>query len=532
MDEVNQNCDDELIIVNRRCEYCVSKKFICSVVPYFKKLFSGDELESKENKVTLDFDEHVLDSILSWIHTGLFIMQMDYVILFFEAADCLEIDDRLWEPCINYFHDNFTIEHLPVVLHQVTQESLLIDSGAINSFICRHFLKIANTNVFLDYPVETVEYILKLDLMVYSEYQVFESIMKWVNKNTDSRKEFLSKLLTFVRWSFMDSVGSSKIKDNELIKTLQNFHSILSSNGGCGFNRTKQNVFVSFQRLPNGKLRVKIFDKDLFALPIGDFTKDDAMSREFVHEEHISDILIDTGRRCIRIDWNKKTFRWLTESFYYRAYGAYGACGAYYTEIHKLIVNFQDNRSQYSCYLDAKAPALGDGIRYNSYLLLEYNDGFVCIGETFTRKCYGIFPATDSRWFNGIAVCFDDELHATILGKVVYILTAELNFFQFNIETRSFKKLKLFEGAEDHEYNDFFLTSLHAEDDKVILVNKWTGKFYVYFIKQKKWSDKYKIFNVNPNFNDSDKDDYELTTFTSTFLPMKNIKPLFKREFL
>ncbi|XP_015783688.1 uncharacterized protein LOC107361382 [Tetranychus urticae] len=521
MNEVDQNCDDELIIVNRRCEYCVSKKFICSVVPYFKKLFSGDELESKENKVTLDFDEHVFDSILSWIHTGLFIMQMDYVILFYEAADYLMISDLLFESCFEYFRDNFTIKYLPIVLTQVKKSSKLITSGAIDFFICRHFLKIANTDTFLDYPVETLEHILKLDLMIYSEYQVFESIMKWANKNEDSRKEFLLKLLTFVRWSFMDSVGLSKIKDNELMNALQNFDSIVSSNVDCGFNRTKQNVFVSLQRVPNGKLRVKIFDKHLFSLPIGDFTEDKTMSLEFVHGEHISDIIFDTGRDCYRVDWDKKTFRWLDTH-------------GYYPDINNVIVNFQDNRSQYSCYLDAKATALGDEIPDSSYLLLEYNDGFFCIGETFKRKCYGIFPATDSRWFNDYEDCADDELHATILGKVVYVLTAEFNFFQFNIETRSYKKLKLFEGAEDHEYDEFILTSLHTEDDKVILVNKWTGKFYVYFIKQKKWSDKYEILNANPDFDYSDEDshDYELITFTSTFLPMKNIKPLFRREFL
>ncbi|XP_025016366.1 kelch-like protein 6 isoform X2 [Tetranychus urticae] len=335
MDEVHQNCDDELIIMNRRCEYCVSKKFICSVVPYFKKLFSSDKLTSKENKVTLDFDERAFDALLDWIHTGLFIIQMDYVISFYEAADYLKIDDRLWDPCINYFHDNFTIEHLPVVLHQVTPKSLLINSGAVNSFICRHFLKIANTNIFLDYPVATIEHILKLDLMIYSEYQIFESIMKWVNKNVYSRKGLLSRLLRFVRWSFMDSVGSSKIKDNELIKTIKNFDSIISSNGDCGFNRCKQNYFVAIQELIDAKLRISIFDKDLFCLPIGDFSEDRTMSLEFVHEENISDILFDAGRRCIRIDWIKKTYTWIEVD----------ANGLYYSETHKLVVNFQNNPS-------------------------------------------------------------------------------------------------------------------------------------------------------------------------------------------
>ncbi|XP_025016351.1 uncharacterized protein LOC112538453 isoform X2 [Tetranychus urticae] len=256
---------------------------------------------------------------------------MDYVINFYDAAD-LMTRERLFKPCFEYFHKNFTIKYLPVVLTQVKKSSKLINSGAINSFICRHFLKIANTNVFLDYPVETVEHIFKLDLMIYSEYQVFESIMKWVNKNEDSRKEVLPKLLTFVRWSFMDPGELSKVKDNELIKTLRDFDSIISSNGDCESNRTKQNYFASIQELDDPpKLRINIFDKDLFCLPIGDFTEDKTMSTEFVHGEHMSDILFKTGRDVYRVDWAKKTFTWFDTHI------------AYYPVINNAIVNFQDN---------------------------------------------------------------------------------------------------------------------------------------------------------------------------------------------
>ncbi|XP_015783687.1 uncharacterized protein LOC112538453 isoform X1 [Tetranychus urticae] len=446
---------------------------------------------------------------------------MDYVINFYDAAD-LMTRERLFKPCFEYFHKNFTIKYLPVVLTQVKKSSKLINSGAINSFICRHFLKIANTNVFLDYPVETVEHIFKLDLMIYSEYQVFESIMKWVNKNEDSRKEVLPKLLTFVRWSFMDPGELSKVKDNELIKTLRDFDSIISSNGDCESNRTKQNYFASIQELDDPpKLRINIFDKDLFCLPIGDFTEDKTMSTEFVHGEHMSDILFKTGRDVYRVDWAKKTFTWFDTHI------------AYYPVINNAIVNFQDNRSQYSCYLDAEATPLGDEIPRNSYLLLEYNDGFIYIGETEgERKYFGIFPATNSRWFDGYGRGCDHEFHATILDKDVYVFTSRSDFFSFNMETRSYNKIELFKGAKDLRLHELILTSLHKEDDKIILIDKQREKFHVYCVKQKKWFKKSELVNLNRIEEGSNEDTYELTAFTSTFLSMKNIKPLFMRNFL
>ncbi|XP_015783192.1 uncharacterized protein LOC107360989 [Tetranychus urticae] len=514
MDRVDQNYEEELIIVNRKCEYYVSKKFICSVVPYFKKLFSGDELESRENKVTLDFDESAFDALLNWLHSGLFVMQMDYVINFYAAAKRLRISKRLFKPCFEYFHKNFTIKYLPLVLTQVKKSSKLINLEVIDIFICRHFLKIANTDTFLDYPVETLEHILKLDLMIYSEYQVFESIRKWVNKNTDSRKEFLSKLLRLVRWSFMDPVGLSKIKENEFIKALKKFDS--------GFNRTQQNFFVSIQELDHySKIRINIFDKDLFCLPIGDFTLDDTMPLELFHGEHISDILFDSGKLGIRIDWNQKTFIGLNID----------NGETYYTKMHQSIVNFQDDRREYSCYLDDQATELPDDTPANEYLLLEYNDGFVCIGETLDdKRFFGIFPVTDPNWF----IDYPDHytLHATILNNTVYLLTANFLFFQWNMETRSYNEIELVKGVDKLAHNKLILTSLPTEDDKVILVDKSTGKFHVYCIHEKKWFEKYQIFNVNPDSKDSYFDFDKLVAFTSTFLPIKNIKPLFRRNFL
>ncbi|XP_015783798.1 uncharacterized protein LOC107361475 [Tetranychus urticae] len=247
------------------------------------------------------------------------------------------------------------------------------------------------------------------------------------------------------------------------------------------------------------------------------------MSTQFVHGENISDILFDSGRKGIRVDWNKKTFKRLDNEDH----------KPYYPLINKLIVDFQDDRSQHSCYLDAKATPLGKTIPSNSYLLLEYNDGFVYIGETRNaREYFGIFPATHAKWFKCYADEYDEEFKATILDKVVYVFTSDDDFFQFNMETRSYKKIELFEEADDLSVEDIFLTSLHTEDDKIILIDRCTGKFYVYCIKQKKWFEKYNILNVNPNSNDSYEGVDKLIAFTSTFLPMKNIKPLFRRDFL
>ncbi|XP_015783672.1 uncharacterized protein LOC107361367 [Tetranychus urticae] len=512
--EKDANFDAKLQIINRTRIYNVSKKFMCSSVPYFEKMFSCDLLESKENKVVLDFDERVLDSILDWVHSESFCMQMDYVISFYEAADYLMINERLFQPCLSYFHDNFTIEHLSVILPQVTKLSKLINSGAIERCICRHFLTITHTNIFLNYPLETVEAILKLDLMIHSEYQIFESIIKWVNKNVDSRKASLPQLLKCVRWSYMDFGDISKIKDNDLIKALPNLDLVKSSY--VGFNRSKQNFFISFHQRDASILRLKVFDNDFFCFMIGDFSQDDSISLEFVHGEHISDILFDCGTKGVRIDWVKKAYRWLDFKV---------VCKTYYIQLWKFIVEVcvDENR----CYLEDKDSKLHFKDSPEEYLLLESDGKFIAIGKN-EKKWFGIFTAKHGWWFNNYKN-YGHSFQATVSDDVVYILTKDLEFIRFNIESRSFDKSEPFKG-KGWIYNDLILTSHQTKDDKVILVNKSSGKVYYFCINKMQWIEKCCIMNVNFLSDSSCAPVNQLVAFTSNFLPMKVIEPLYDQK--
>ncbi|XP_015783190.2 kelch-like protein 6 [Tetranychus urticae] len=516
MDQEDENCDTKLQIVNRKRKYNVSKKFICSSVPYFEKMFSCDSSDSKKKKFEMDFDEHAFDALLDWIHSGFFFIQMNYVIDFYEAADYLMIKDSLLKLCLSYFHDNLTIEHLPAVLKQVTKLSKLINSGSIENLICRHFLMITNTGIYLDYPVEIIEAILKLDLMVYSEYQVFESIMKWVNYGVDARKALLPQLLNCVRWSYMDPNDIFKIKDDAFIKTLQNLDFVKSSS--VEFKRTNQNFFISIHQADTPKLRIRAFDNEFFCFTIGNFSQDDSMSLEFVHGEHISDILFDSGTKGIRIDWLKQTFRWLD----FKVAGK-----TYYSKLMKFFVEFRVDDTD--CYLEDKEAKLPDSITAEESLILESNGKFIVVGKTKDeKKWFGLFPVKRPNWFNN----FEDHEHsfqATVLDDVVYILTKNLEFIQFNIKTRSFDKSEPF---KEHEFNfdDLILTSQQTKDDKVILVNKSTGKVYSFCINQKEWIEKCCIMNGNFCFDSSCASVDKLISFTSAFLPIKNIYPLYEHS--
>lgn len=514
------DCDDELKIVNRKREYIVSKKFICSVVPYFEKMFCCDLLESMENKVELNFDEQVFNSIMDWIHSESFTIKVEYVINFYEVADYLMINDRLFEPCLSYFHENFTIRHLPSVLPQVTKVSKLISSGSIENIICRHFLSILNTEIFLDYPVETVEAILKLDLVVYSEFQIFESIVKWVAKKV-TRRRFFMQLLNCVRWRFMDLNDLRRVVNHEFVKTLANYKSAITNTVEYEFDRSHQRFFISIHQKDDVTLQIKVLDNDFLCLTIGDFTQDDSISLEFVHDEHTSDILFDSGTRGVRINWHKKTYRWLD----FKVAGK-----TYYSQLSKFVVMCPTQPSAFDCYLEYNDKKLDTPVYSDDCLLLESNGKFILIGKTQSyQSWFVLFPVRDPCYFRNYKD-YRQSFRATVIDKVVYILKNDLEFIQFNIESKYLNKSKPFKD-EKLDFNDLILTSHQTGDDKVFLINKSSGKIHVFCISKNEWSESYRVMDVNLVSDSSKIPVKKLITITSALLPMKNIKPLNKQCF-
>ncbi|XP_015783223.1 uncharacterized protein LOC107361020 [Tetranychus urticae] len=191
------------------------------------------------------------------------------------------------------------------------------------------------------------------------------------------------------------------------------------------------------------------------------------MSLEFVHGEHISDILSDSGTK-VRIDWIKKTFRWLD----FKVKGK-----TYYSNLIKFIVEFSDDLREIDCYLEDKDAKLPDFISTEEKLLVESNGKFILIGKTEGEKeWFGLFPVKDLSWFNNYKA-HKHSFHATVLENTIYILTKDLEFIQFDYETKCFEvndELK----EEKFNFNDLILTS-HEKNAEVILANKSSGKVYV-----------------------------------------------------
>ncbi|XP_025018314.1 uncharacterized protein LOC112539774 [Tetranychus urticae] len=506
--------DDQLTIINRSTEHRISKKLIRRI-PYFDRMLSHDLLESKENKVKLDFDEQTFKIILNWIEMDLMLIKMDNVINLCNMADYFGINDDLMKDCATYFHGKFHISNLPVIIPQVTSISKLINSRVLNTFICRHFLKIVKPAFWLDFPFETIDYICKLDLMIDSEIKVFDAIMEWVMKwDHYSKRSHLKVLLNSVRWCHMESKHLTKVKENVLIK-YEGFEPICSPRDvdcDCIFNRTKQEYFIVIEKLMDTDLRIKVLDSNFLPAIDQVIQLDISMPLHVVHDEHISDISFDSGRKMIRIDWKQNKYRLLD----YKAYVSHHFEIARCFESRFVTTNYQDTKNLSDCQTIQGSSLLEAN---GKFVLFHIKDGFVA---------YWLDPKLGN--INPKVLDYEQYFDSTILGENIYIITENSEFMTFKIGQEGELKIIDF-GQLDQQlwFDKSFLTSSQVGNE-IFLVDKSTKNIFRFNRLNEEWDPIGLLINYDYSKTEGQKKPSELLTFTTAFLSIDSIRPCLKRK--
>ncbi|XP_015794413.1 uncharacterized protein LOC107370980 [Tetranychus urticae] len=507
--------DDQLTIVNRSMRHLISKKLIRKV-PYFEKLLSHDLLESKENKVVLDFDERAFKMFLNWIESDYMLIQMPYVIYLCNILDYFGLDNNLIDDYTTYFHDNFSTRHLPAVIPQVTPTSKCINSGALNAFICRHFLKIVGTKVWLNYPIETIEYICALDLMVHSEMQVFNAIMKWVNFKPDSRKDYLKKLLKLIRWCHLDDKDLYEIKENDLIKSANVFCTPVEGNGYCTINRIDQYYFVLVEELDGTDLEIKVLDRNFMSFIKQVIKLDVSLPLNLLHNEHVSDIVFDSGRQMIRVDWNQNKYR-LIDLIDYKSH---------HYKIHKCILEKNDEK----CY-NLESDSRLDYTRVKGSLL-EFSESFFLIADKFIRYTGPMQDLNYCCWTTPTVETIENCLQnsdrnglVTVLDSNIYIMNTRYELIKFNIDSQEIKR---FTNKINLGSGDLILTSMPVHDDKVFLIDRYKKVVECFNVNDEEWTP-FGLMSNNCSSTGDQRKSNKMVAFTSTFLWSK-IRSYISRE--
>ena len=308
------NDEETVKIVNRSDSYIVSKKILCSEIPYFEKMFCCDLIESHSSEVTVDHDEDAFHNVLNHVMNDHLMLNMELVIPTLHVADYLMMDN-LQNLCIPYFRGNFNIKELPKVLKylsSVNYQMGLINNQMIDNFIKRHFEQISNTRSFLNFSAEIIEYICRLDVIIDSEYQVLDAIIRWIKVNEDERIIYKDQLMKCIRWKYLNGEDKEKIKLNNFNI---NFDKIMEESKHSDYdikNRVMIKFLVTIYKLSATEIQVLVYKNSTRWINYGKFTlKNDLCCNLITNESSITDIIYDDGIKGIRLDWKEKKFKYL-----------------------------------------------------------------------------------------------------------------------------------------------------------------------------------------------------------------------------
>ncbi|XP_053202310.1 uncharacterized protein LOC128387161 [Panonychus citri] len=326
-------------IVNRKKSYEISKQKLSSI-PYFVKLLADSDCDLADTtKIVFDLDESSFDNIVDFIVNNHLSISMENAFSMMEIADYLEMDD-IKQKYYDCFVSNFNIKRLSEFLdfYENRKYPENFTEDAVKSFIGKYFVPISNTLAFLQFPVALIERILKMDLVVSFEYQIVAAIDRWVKSNEKDRKKYLPQLIKFVNFChltereitrvllrFGNSEFNQQLKEHSPHACQPEF-----CQSDCKSNRHSYKSLVSIYELGEDKIEIRRLSRSNNWTKSYRFTRDETMSTSLIEADHIVDIIYDSGRKGIRVDWNTKKFKYLK---------MFGGDDSYYGQVYKYFAH-------------------------------------------------------------------------------------------------------------------------------------------------------------------------------------------------
>ena len=195
-------CDVVLHVENNT--FPAHRNVLSAASEYFMKMFTTNMKEKREQKVTLkDISPTAMQVVIDFIYTGDVTITEENISSILDAASLMQITDLL-EVVIKYlcqFLDlNSCLRFRKLgVLHSLDK---LVDEA--NQYILKHFEELSKQEEFYDLNGNEMESLLISDyLAVKEEKQVYEVVVKWVNKDLQNRKQYFPKLFKYIRLQFV-----------------------------------------------------------------------------------------------------------------------------------------------------------------------------------------------------------------------------------------------------------------------------------------------------------------------------------------
>ncbi|XP_056624737.1 kelch-like protein 29 isoform X2 [Triplophysa dalaica] len=226
--ELNQQRRDkeftDLKIIVEGKEFEVHQNVLASCSLYFKDVVkrlwvenrSGEKMELTLSNISAD----VLELLLEFVYTGSLIIDSANAKTLLEAANKFQFN-TFCRVCVSFLEKQLTAANCLGVLAMAEAMQCTELHNMAKAFALQNFPEVAAQDEILNISKEDLTSYMSNDrLNTKAEELVYETLIKWIKKDPDSRDQHVSELLAVVRLPFIHPSYLLNVVDNEeLIKS-------------------------------------------------------------------------------------------------------------------------------------------------------------------------------------------------------------------------------------------------------------------------------------------------------------------------
>ncbi|XP_037612550.1 kelch-like protein 40b [Sebastes umbrosus] len=200
-------------------EFPCHRLVLCACSSYFRSIFLSDLEESKKREIVLeDVEPGVMGLILKYLYTSKINVTEQNVQDIFAVANIYQIPS-IFTVCVSFLQKRLSLSNCLAVFRL----GLMLDCPRLaisaRNFACERFELISRDEEFFQLlPNELAAILANDNLNVETEEAVFEALMNWMSRDTESREKDLSGLLDCVRLRLVnEEYLKEKVEKHKLI---------------------------------------------------------------------------------------------------------------------------------------------------------------------------------------------------------------------------------------------------------------------------------------------------------------------------
>lgn len=215
-------------------EFRAHKNVLAASSDYFMAMFNGQMAVVSDSVTIQDISADAMELLLNYMYTGEIDITEDNVEDVF-CGSCLLLLESITQACCQFIEERLTLGNCWDIRTLADKFNCRDMLNTVNRFIHQTFKDVVNGDEFPLLPSSEVGKLLgDDDIVVTSEEQVFEALVKWINHDRDGRKFEFPTLLKHVRLTlikpeyFEENIASYSLvleipEAHEIVTVTRNF---------------------------------------------------------------------------------------------------------------------------------------------------------------------------------------------------------------------------------------------------------------------------------------------------------------------